>query len=205
MKEREAAENLIFYCRKLYSKGFMPGCDGNVSVKTDECSVIITPTGVSKETIAQNDLVIIYPDGKISNGKPSSETSMHLASYRADRGIGAVIHAHSVNIGAFALAREQIETKHAPFAYIHLKEIGYVPYLTPGSPELHEAVGTELSKGHCTLLLMSHGSLVTGADLRQAYERLDLLESYAEMLIKAKLLGGAKYISSDELKKVTKG
>jgi len=205
MNESESAEILIEYCRKLYSKGFMPGVDGNVSIRTDAGSVIITPSGVSKEIVKKNELVTIYPDGRISAGNPSSETPMHLAAYGARGGIGAVIHAHSVNIGAFALAREKIDTGFAPFTHFHIGEMGCVPYLTPGSPELREAVEAQLLKGYDALLLMNHGSLVTGADLRQAYERLDLLESYAGMILKARLLGGAKALSAKELEKATKG
>lgn len=116
-----------------------------------------------------------------------------------------MIHAHSPNIGAFALAGEPIDTRCAPFAYIHLGIIGEVPYITPGSREFHKAVESALKQGPHALILFGHGSLLTGRDIVEAFNRLDLFEAYAGMLLRAQLLGGAKALTDDELKQVKGG
>lgn len=207
MKENEARKAVAEYCRRLYEKGFLPGKDGNISARVDPGLIIVTPTGVSKENITEDLLVCLNLSGDVVSGttKPTSEAKMHIAAYRARPDAGAVIHAHSENIGAFVLARKAIDTRCAPFAYIHLGMIGQVPYITPGTPELHKTVEEELLKGYRALQLMGHGSIVLGADLGEAFERLDLLESFAGMLLKAQTIGGAKVMTKEELDSIIGG
>ncbi len=206
MREAEARKLLIEYCRKLYGKGYVPGIDGNVSIRVDGGKALVTPSGVCKGTVIEEELSLVSLSGEfISGKKPSSETPMHLAAFRADSSAAAVIHAHSPNIGAFALAGEPIDTRCAPFAYIHLGIVGEVPYITPGSREFHEAVEKALNEGAHALLLFGHGSLVTGRCIEEAFNNLDLFEAYAEMLLKAQLLGGAKTLTNGELKQVKGG
>ena len=197
---------MIQYCRKLYDKGLMPGKDGNVSLRVDQEMVIVTPSGVCKGTVTEDELVFMKVTGEVISGsKQSSETPMHLAAYKIRKDAGAVIHAHRRSIGAFALAGKPIDTRYAPFAYLHLGKIGSVPYITPGSAGLHEAVAEALSSGHAAIILLSHGSLVIGRDIQDAVEKLDMLEAYADMLLKAQLLGGAKILSDKELGEITQG
>lgn len=206
MREAEARKELIQYCRILYDKGYVPGIDGNVSLRVDEDRMLITPTGISKGIVTEEELALVSLSGEfISGKKPSSETPMHLAAFRIKSDAGAVIHAHSPNIGAFALAGELIDTRCAPFAYIHLGIIGEVPYITPGSHEFHKAVEEALKQGPNALILFGHGSLVTGRDIGEAFNRLDLFEAYAGMLLRAQLLGGAKALKDEELKQVKGG
>lgn len=206
MREAEAREVLIEYCRRLYDKGYVPGIDGNVSVRVDGGNALITPAGVCKGTVTQEELALLSLSGEhISGNKPSSETPMHLTALRTDNNVGAVIHAHSPNIGAFALAGKPIDTRCAPFAYIHIGVVEDVPYITPGSREFHDTVEKVLKEGAHALLLFGHGSLVTGCDLGEAFNKLDLFEAYAGMLLRAQLLGGAKTLTNEELKQVKGG
>lgn len=205
MREAEARRVLVEYCRRLYDKGYVPGIDGNVSVRADGDRVLVTPTGVSKGSVTEEELSLLSLSGEfISGRKPSSETPMHLAALNVS-GADAVIHAHSPNIGAFALAGEPIDTRCAPFAYIHLGVVGEVPYITPGSREFHEAVETALKEGSRALILFGHGSLVAGRDIGEAFDMLDLFEAYAGMLLRAQLLGGAKPLLDEELKLIKGG
>lgn len=204
MTESDARGQLVSCCRRLYDKGFFPGKDGNVSVRTGE-AVLITPTGISKAVLSEDMLVLMSLDGKVlSGGKPSSEAGMHLAAYRRRRDAGAVIHAHSENIGAFALARKPVDTRCAPFAYYHIGVVGEVPYITPGTAELHSAVEQSIS-AFDALMLYGHGSLVLGSDIEDAVARIDLFEAYAGMLIKAQSLGGVTPLEGDELARIIGG
>jgi len=198
--ERKARKTLVQYCRRLYGKGYLPGVDGNISMRLDEKSILITPSGVSKELVKPSELVRVSLSGQtMDNGKkPSIETNMHLAAFNHS-GTNAVFHLHSPNACAFAMARKNIDTRYAPFAYYHLGEVGYAPYLPAGSEKLHKEVTQIIKDKHIVILLESHGVLVLGADLQDAFVKADLLESYAGMLIKADSLGGAHMLSDKEL------
>lgn len=81
MTEAEARKTMIEYCRILYDKGYVPGIDGNISVRVDGDKALITPTGVSKRTVTEEELALVSLSGEfISGKKPSSETPMHLAT-----------------------------------------------------------------------------------------------------------------------------
>ncbi|MDD5018110.1 MAG: class II aldolase/adducin family protein [Eubacteriales bacterium] len=205
--EKKARKRVAEYCRRLYEKGFMPGIDGNVSVRVDSDTAIVTPAGLSKETITPGDLVCMKLTGEVISGsrQPSSETPMHLAAYRLRHDIGAVIHAHSPNATAFALCGKHIDTRYAPFAYMHLGVIGDVPYDAPGTPEFHQSVTAAVKKGYNVIMFKNHGAMVLGANLPDAYAKTDLLEAYAGMLLKAELLGGASVLSDKQLEKIVHG
>jgi L-fuculose-phosphate aldolase len=206
VNEDQERSVIIECCRRLYDRGFFPGVDGNVSLRVDGGRMLITPTGVCKGTVSERQLSLMSLEGEhISGDKPSTEAQMHIAAFKRREEINACIHAHSPNIGAFALTGEPVDTRCAPYAYMHLGIIGEVKYMTPGTAGLHETVGTELDRGFTALLLFGHGSLVLGSDMQEAFERIDLFESYAGTLLRAQLLGGAKALDDDELFKVRSG
>ena len=207
MNHRNARNTLLKYCRKLYDKGLIPGIDGNISMRVDENTLLITPAGASKEMLKAGDLVLMNMAGQQlgSNKKPSTETPMHIAAYLKSPGTNAVIHMHSPYANSFAFARTPIDTKIAPFAHFHLGEVGYVYYSTPGAKKFHDDVASCIEKGHIAIVLESHGTMVLGPDMPSAFAKADLLENYAKMLIHAKSLGGAYKLSDNELHDVISG
>ena len=91
-REAKARKQLVEYCRKLHGKGFVPGVDGNISMRLDEASFLITPSGVSKQLVKTRELVRISMSGEVmEKGKrPSIETNMHMAVYNnCDNNLGS--------------------------------------------------------------------------------------------------------------------
>ena len=84
----------------LVSEGLVAGTFGNVSgVDRAGGHVIIKPSGVSYETLAPEQLVVLsLATGDVVEGdlNPSSDTPTHLALYRAFDNIGGVVHTHSI-------------------------------------------------------------------------------------------------------------
>ena len=130
--------------------------------------------------------------------RPSIETNMHMAVYNHSDN-NAVCHVHSPNAVAYALARVNIDTRYAPFAYYHLGEVGYVPYYASGGEELHREIVAYIKNKHKAILLESHGLMVMGANMQDAFAKTDLLETYAGMLMKCETLGGAKILTDKQL------
>ena len=206
MNYKALRETLIEYCGRLYDKGLLPGIDGNVSARAGEDTMLITPSGKGKDTLRPKDLVLMDMFGSvIGDGMPSTEAPMHIEAYRKSLNTGAVIHMHSPYANSFALARQPIDTKYAPFAHFHLGEAGYVEYITPGSPDFHNAVGRCIEEGHIAIVLESHGTMVLGPDIPSAFAKADLLENFAKMLIHAKTLGGAYKLGDDQLHDIVSG
>lgn len=207
MKESEARAQAAEFCRRLYDKGFMPGIDGNVSIRLDGERALVTPTGISKRRVTAEQLVLMSLSGERLKGdlQPSSEAPMHLGVYRHRPDVGAVVHTHSPNATAWAMTHRPLDTRYAPFSHIHLGAVGHVPYLSPGSAAFHQAVAEQVMAGHSAMMLCSHGAMTLGTDLDEAFDRMDLMEAYCGMLFKAAALGGAYLLTDRELDEITGG
>ena len=97
---------------------------GNVSgIDHERGLVVIKPSGVTYENMTADDMVVVELDsGKVVDGKlsPSSDTSTHLALYRAFENIGGIVHTHSKWATIFAQAGMGIPalgTTHADHFY----------------------------------------------------------------------------------------
>ncbi|HET7479681.1 MAG TPA: class II aldolase/adducin family protein, partial [Rubrobacteraceae bacterium] len=97
VKYRELREEVARVARALISSGLVTGTSGNVSARTPEGDVLITPSGLDYEILRPDDVVLVDLDMNVLEGSlvPSTETPMHTGIYRARRNVEAVVHTHS--------------------------------------------------------------------------------------------------------------
>ena len=55
---------------------------------------------------------------------------------------------------------------------------------------------------HDAVLMANHGFIVGSATMEDAYLKLELAESYAQVVLNTELLGGAKYLSEEQEKEI---
>lgn len=92
----EAARALVEVGRRLDARGWAPATAGNYSARLDDGSVAVTTSGRHKGRLTGDDIMRISLDGTpLTPGKPSAETKLHLALYRAFPDADAVLHGHS--------------------------------------------------------------------------------------------------------------
>lgn len=92
----EAAEALAAVGRRLDARGWAPATAGNYSARLDDGSVAITISGKHKGRLDPSGIMRVALDGTpLTEGKPSAETGLHLALYRAYPDVNAVLHGHS--------------------------------------------------------------------------------------------------------------
>jgi L-fuculose-phosphate aldolase len=74
---------IVRVCKRLYERGLIAGPDGNVSVRLPGDRVIVTPAGMSKVDVTEEDLVELSLDGQHRRGsrRASSEVAVHLRIY----------------------------------------------------------------------------------------------------------------------------
>lgn len=186
-EEREVRAAVAAVCRRLYERGLVTAVAGNVSARAG-AHVYITPTGFALDAVAPEDLVVADLEGRVVAGRhaPSSELPLHLAVYRADPDLGAVVHTHSPAATAFALRGEGLAPATTE-AEMLLGTVPLVPYAPPGSPALGEAVAARVP-GRRAVLLERHGAVAWGRDPREAYHRAELVEETARVLLLVRLL-----------------
>lgn len=84
-----------------------------------------------------------------------------------------------------------------------LGAIPCAPYARTGTLALPAAVGP-LLWNHDAVLLANHGVLTVGADLEQAYWRMETVEHTAQIHLNARLLGGGVALSAQEVEELQK-
>ena len=182
--------DLVAVCQRLYQRGFIAGTEGNVSVLEGPDRLWITPSGYHKGLLQPADLLLIDLQGHVlfGNGRPSSETPMHLALYRCRPDIRAVVHAHPPLATALTVAGYRLEPPLLPEAVVALGEVPTIPYQMPTTWQFANDVGAAMHQSEAALL-ENHGSVAVGATLQEAFNKMEIVERAAQILYLAKLLG----------------
>ncbi len=94
--------------KRLGGLGLMACTAGNVSVRLEPGCIAMSPSGVDKGALTPPDFILMDNSGRALNDdprKPSDETMLHLALYRAvSAACGAVCHGHPAHAVALSLA-----------------------------------------------------------------------------------------------------
>ncbi|MCD6405696.1 MAG: class II aldolase/adducin family protein [Planctomycetes bacterium] len=204
MTERETRALVCEIGRRLYQRGLIAGADGNISVRLPRGRLLVTPSGLSKGFMKPDDLVVTDLDGApIGSGKPTSELALHLAVYRKRGDVQAVVHAHPPTAVAMTVAGITLEECVMPEVLVYMGTVPTARYATPSSPEGAKAI-EELIGNHEALLLDRHGAVTVGPDLPTAWERMEKIEQFAQIVVSARLLGGVRVLSAEELERLEK-
>jgi L-fuculose-phosphate aldolase len=191
--------------RRMYARGYTASNDGNISVRLDEARLIMTPTSVCKGFMTPDMMCITDLDGKKIAGdrNPSSEMKMHLEVYRQRPDARAVVHAHPPIATGFAVAGIPLDRAVLAEVVTTLGSVPIAEYATPSTNELPEAV-RKYVKAHDGMLLANHGALTLGADVFGAYYKMETIEHFAKISLVARLLGGERLLSRDEVTRLEK-
>ena len=160
--------------------GLIHGTSGNIAVRDFGAGIIaISPSGRPYQTMTPEEIAIVTLDGKWIDGpyKPSSETPMHTAVYRARRDVGATVHIHGLFSTVMAMSGEELPPSTPPQA--ELAPIRVVPFELPGSEALARRV-VETLGDETAVLLKNHGSFCCGRDIACAMSAAIYTEEAAQ-------------------------
>ena len=196
-------KEILHVGKRVYDRGYVASNDGNISARIDDKRVLITPTGISKGFMTQEDLVVVDYDGKILSGnkKPSSEVFMHLQIYKDRPDVNSICHSHPPYATGFAVAGEALDQCVLPEVIIVLGEVPLVEYGEPGTEEFYRPVRKYL-KDHDAFLLANHGTLTIGKDVLNAYHKTETLEHFAKIAFIARTLGHVNVLGKKEVQKL---
>ena len=186
--DSEAKRLIIEIGKRMYDKNYCAANDGNISCRTADNALLVTPSGVSKGFMTEDILVKTDLSGNIlenpGDRRISSEVKLHLKVYQHRADVNAVVHAHPPAATAFACARKAMTRPVVSEAVLNLGEVPCAPFAVPGTDELAESIVPYVSD-HAAVLMANHGAVTWGDSMIRAYYRLETLEYYANMLIRA--------------------
>jgi len=192
MVEREILKDLVNASHFIYNKGLSPGKSGNISCRFYEdgvSKIAITKSMISKGNVRINDIIIIDMSGNVlqGEGKPSSETYLHLGIYNTREDINAVAHTHSPYAAGFSMSDKELKRLEG-FGPIENPYIPSVKYSKPGSMELANDT-VEIMKNEDAVILKNHGVVAAGINLNEAVLLAEFIEDIAKTQFIAHLLG----------------
>lgn len=97
--------------------------------------------------------------------------------------MGGVVHAHPMAATALSVARVPLDAAILTESVIGLGVVPVAEYATTGTVAVAESVAP-FCRDYNACLLANHGALTWGADVMQAYFRMETLEHCASILLK---------------------
>jgi L-fuculose-phosphate aldolase len=200
--ETDSREEVLATAIAMSRRGLSPGRSGNVSRRFGQ-GMLITPSGLSYESIRPDDIVFVSEDGSVPAGqrKPSSEWLFHLAIYRARVDRNAVVHTHSMHATVLACAGLPIPAFHYMVAVAGGKNIPVVPYATFGTAKLARYVARGLARRDACLMA-NHGQIAVGQTCARALELAADVEVLAEQYYKVLSIGKPVVLPDKEMRTV---
>ncbi|WP_413205030.1 class II aldolase/adducin family protein [Rhodospirillum sp. A1_3_36] len=202
MRRIHARHAVIDGARRLETLGLNKGTAGNLSVRVDEDSLLITPSGMSAEALRPQDIVLMDFDGTWrGEKKPSSEWRFHLDIMAGRPDVGAVVHTHAPFCTVLACLDKPIPPFHYMVAVAGGSDIRVAPYATFGTEELsHNALAALEGRKAC--LLSHHGMIAIGPDLPGAIKLAVEVEELAQQYVRILQLGTPELLSQEEMDRV---
>ena len=207
MTEAALRRDIAGVCRRLYERGLIAGQDGNVSARFGD-SLLVTPAGLSKADVTAGCILRVGLDGALLGGgddpalRPSSELGMHLRIYARRPDVLAVVHAHPPVATGFGVAGEDLLAGVLPEIIFLTGGAPLVPYATPGTPAVADALEPYLVR-YDAWLLANHGVTTAGPSLTVAHQRMESLEHAARILLTARSLGRVNELSVAQIDELT--
>ena len=180
-------EQLCGFAKSLFDRGLTGGNTGNISVRTPDGGLLVSPTGTSFGTLDPAELARFDEKGvHVSGLKPTKEMPLHSAFYETRSTTGAVVHLHSTHSVAYSLLPGHDPENFLPpltaYSIMKLGKVSLLPFYVPGDPAMGEAI-RGLAGKRSAVMLANHGPVVAGKDLESAVYAVEELEETSKLAL----------------------
>ena len=187
MTETHLREQICLLAKSLFDRGLTGGSTGNISARTEDGGLLVSPTGTSFGRLDPARLSRFDATGRLISGDaPTKEMPLHSAFYDTRSSAGAVVHLHSCHAVALSLMPEVDPDNFlpplTPYAIMKLGKVKLLPFFLPGDPAMGDAV-RGLAGKRSAVMLANHGPVVAGKDVEAACNAIEELEDTARLAI----------------------
>lgn len=183
-EEEKAKRAVIQAAKELAKKGLTARTWGNISARISDTQFVITPSGLSYDTLTEDKIVTVDIRDVSYEGdvKPSSEAGIHADVYKLRPSVGAVIHTHQKAASAISVCPEGLLIESEKEKALLGNIAPCTAYGMPGTKKLRKAVRKTVSDDPESrgFLLPRHGALLVGSDLKTVFSEAEALECAAE-------------------------
>lgn len=183
--EARLREQICLLAKSMFDRGLTGGSTGNISTRTPDGGLLVSPTGTSFGRLDPARLSSFDAQGVLIEGDaPTKEMPLHSAFYDTRSTAGAVVHLHSCHSVALSMMPDVNEDDFlpplTPYAIMKLGQVKLLPFFLPGDAAMGEAV-RGLAGKRAAVMLANHGPVVTGKDIEAACSAIEELEDTARL------------------------
>ena len=186
-EEAQLRDTICLLAKSIFDRGLTGGSTGNISARTPDGGLLVSPTGTSFGRLDPGRLSRFDAKGVLIDGdKPTKEMPLHAAFYETRSTAGAVVHLHSCHSVALSMLPGADEDNFlpplTPYAIMKLGKVKLLPFFLPGDPAMGEAV-RGLAGKRSAVMLANHGPVVAGKDVEAACNAIEELEDTARLAL----------------------
>ncbi|SNR47045.1 aldolase [Paracoccus sediminis] len=187
MTDATLRERICLLAKSLFDRGLTHGSTGNISARTDDGGLLVSPTGTSFGRLDPARLSRFDAAGNhVGGDRPTKEMPLHSAFYQTRSRTAAVVHLHSCHSVAWSTLPDTDPNDFlppiTPYALMQLGRVKLLPYFRPGDPAIGDAV-RGLAGTRSAVMLANHGPVVAGLDLEAACNAIEELEATARLAL----------------------
>lgn len=200
--ERELRESMVGIVQRACRQGLMISSYGTVSVRWRKNDFLITPTDLFRWDIRKKDIVQIK-DGEREPGKlPSRSVWLHQEIYKRFPHINTIIITQSPYLMAYGVSHQKFDVRTIPESWIFLQDMPNVPFGShyKSDQKIIDLVG----RGVPAMIIENNAVLVTGDQILQTFDRLEVAEFSAKSLTMSAPLGDLVPIDDEQINDLRK-
>ena len=207
MSETKLRDDLCLLARSLFERGLTHGSTGNISSRTEDGGLLVSPTGTSFGRLDPARLSRFDATGRLIDGDPpTKEMPLHSAFYDTRSTAGAVVHLHSCHSVALSMLpgadTDNFLPPLTPYGIMKLGKVTLLPFFLPGDPAMGQAV-RGLAGKRAAVMLANHGPVVAGKDVEAACNAIEELEDTARLALMTRGLS-PRGLSEDQVRAVVR-
>lgn len=205
--EARLREQICLLAKSMFDRGLTGGSTGNISARTADGGLLVSPTGTSFGRLDPARLSRFDVQGRLIDGDPpTKEMPLHTAFYDTRSVAGAVVHLHSCHSVALSMMPDanvdDFLPRLTPYAIMKLGRVKLLPFFMPGDPAMGDAV-RGLAGKRSAVMLANHGPVVAGKDIEAACNAIEELEDTARLAMMTRGLSPRGLSQSDVQRLVT--
>lgn len=195
---------------RVYRHGMTTISGGNISMVDNDNNIYISPSGIDKSGLKEEDIMKVYKDGTIEGiHRPSVELPFHKGVYEKRPDIKVLVHAHPKDIVALSVSRVIPDLKLSPIYAQYFNNIGIAKYALPGSQALGKEISKTFEAGNDIVILENHGVVIGAQSMDRALGLIEALEdiskiSIFERLFKSKAQSDRKLLDAESSYRINK-
>ena len=198
--ERAIRAEICKIVRRACSQGLMCSSYGTASVRWRGNDFLITPSSMQRWDLEPEDIVQVK-DGMVEAGKNASRSvALHYEIYRRNPKVNSIILTQSPALMGFCTTGVKFDVRTIPESWIFLQDIPTFPFGSQYNDHLTELA--DEFKHRPFVMLENDSVVVTGDQLINTFDRLEVADFSARSLILAAPLGKLNPITDEEIEEL---